>query len=94
MDKAMELQDKADSYENRIAYHEEKAKKIDLSMPESIEHFQTILDKAKAKHKWLKDWTIPRQHSYSLTYANKEVKEAEKNLSLATKLWWDTTASI
>ena len=51
----MELQDKADSYENRIAYHEEKAKKIDLSMPESIEHFQTILDKAKAKHKGLKD---------------------------------------
>jgi hypothetical protein len=87
MDKAMELQDKADSYESRIAYHEEKAKKIDLSMPESIEHFQTILDKAKAKHKGLKDNTIPRQHSYSLTYANKEVKEAEKNLALALKLW-------
>ncbi len=87
MDKSMELQDKADSYENRIAYHEEKAQRIDLSMPESIEHFQTILDKAKAKHKGLKDGTIPRQHSYSLTYANKEVKEAEKNLSLATKLW-------
>ena len=94
MDKSMELQDKAESYENRIAYHEERAKKIDLSMPESIEHYTQILDKAKAHHKGLKDWTIPRQHSYSLTYANKEVKEAEKNLSLATKLWWDTTASI
>ena len=55
MDKSMELQDKAESYENRIAYHEERAKKIDLSMPESIEHYTQILDKAKAHHKGLKD---------------------------------------
>jgi len=87
MDKAMELQNKADSYNSRIAYHEEKAKKIDLSMPESIEHYTIVLDKAKAYHKGLKDNTIPRQHSYSLTYANKGVKEAEKNLALAIKLW-------
>ena len=83
----MELQDKAGSYDNRISHYEEKSKKIDLSMPESIEHYTKILDKAKARHKGLKDGTIERQHSYSLTYANKEVKEAEKNLALAIKLW-------
>ena len=28
-----------------------------------------------------------RSHSYSLTYANKSVKETKKNLDLAVKLW-------
>jgi len=29
----------------------------------------------------------PREHSYSLTYAKKDVNEAEKNLQLAKRLW-------
>lgn len=93
MDKSMELQKKADSYTDRIAYYEEKANQINLSMPESIRYFQYKLDKAKRIHQGMKDGSIPRAHSYSLTYANKEVKEMQKNLDLAIKLWGTTQPS-
>jgi hypothetical protein len=56
-------------------------------MPESIEFFQFKLEQAKKKHQGMKDGTIERSHSYSLTYAKKEVNEAEKNLKLAVRLW-------
>lgn len=43
--------------------------------------------RAKAKHEGLKNGTIPRSHSFSLTYANKEVKEIQKKLEIAKRLW-------
>ena len=56
-------------------------------MPESIEYYEFKLEQAKAKHEGLKNGTIPREHSFSLTYAKKEVNEMAKNLETAKKLW-------
>ncbi|WP_233141475.1 DUF3560 domain-containing protein [Aggregatibacter actinomycetemcomitans] len=87
MDKAVEEMRKAESYGDKIAYWEEMAEKIDLSMPESLDYFQFELAKAKEKHKALKDNPELRTHSYSLTYANKAVKELTKKVQLAELLW-------
>jgi len=87
MRKSVELSEKAESYQDRAAYWERTAQDINLSMPESVEYYAFRLEEAKAKHQGLKDGTIERRHSYSLTYAKKEVNEAEKNLKLAHKLW-------
>jgi hypothetical protein len=61
--------------------------KIDLSMPESIEYFEHQLEKARARHKGLKDGTIEREHSFSLAYAKKKVNELEDKVKDARKLW-------
>lgn len=87
MGKAMELQKKAQEYEDRVSYWEEKAKTINLSMPESLEYFEFKLEQAKTKHEGLKNGTLERHHSFSLTYAKKEVNETEKLLKMAQKLW-------
>lgn len=87
MGKSVEFSNKAESYESRVAYWESKANTINLSMPESLEFYEFELEKAKAKHKGLKDGTIPKRHSYSLTYAKKELNEIENKLKLAKQLW-------
>jgi hypothetical protein len=87
MHKSVELSKKAESYESRVEYWKDKASTINLSMPESIEYYEFEVEKAKMKHEGLKDGSIPRSHSYSLTYAKKDVKEAEKKLELAKRLW-------
>lgn len=87
MDKAVEESKKAESYENRVSYWANKAKDINLSMPESLEYYEFELEKAVAKHEGLKNGTIARSHSYSLTYAKKERNEIEAKLKLAHKLW-------
>lgn len=56
-------------------------------MPESIDYFSDRLEKAVAYHEGLKDGSIEREHSYSLTYANKEVKELKKKVEIAKLLW-------
>ncbi len=87
MDKYVEFSKKADDYKSRIDYWADKANTINLSMPESIEFYEFEVEKAKMKHEGLKDGTIERSHSFSLTYAKKEVNEAEKKLKLAQRLW-------
>jgi hypothetical protein len=87
MRKSIEESDKAKNYERRAKYWEDKANSINLSMPESLEYFEFKLEEAKKKHQFLKDNPEKRAHSYSLTYANKEVKETENNLHLAIRLW-------
>lgn len=79
--------EKAQEYVQRAAYWEAKAKDINLSMPESLEYYEFELQKAKAKHEGLKNGTIKKEHSYSLTYAKKEVNEIEKKLKTAKILW-------
>ena len=79
--------DKAKDYEQRAEYWEKKADTINLSMPESLEYYEFLLEQAEAKHKGLKDGTIEKRHSYSLQYANKAKKEAASNLEIAKKLW-------
>jgi hypothetical protein len=87
MDKSMELKKKAESYDSKKAYWESMSNKIDLSMPESIEYFEFKLEEAKMHHEGLKNGTIKKEHSYSLTYAKKAVNEMKKNYDLSLKLW-------
>lgn len=87
MQKSVDLSKKAETYEARAEYWEARTEKIDLSMPESIEYFAFRLGKATAYHAGLKDGSIERSHSFSLTYANKEKKEMAKKLETAKRLW-------
>jgi hypothetical protein len=87
MSKSIEFSNQSEKYENRAKYWENRTEIINLSMPESIEYFEFLLEKAKKNHQGLKDGTIERSHSFSLTYANKEVKENEKKVELAKRLW-------
>ena len=87
MSKSIELSDKAKEYESRVSYWENKASTINLSMPECILFYEFELERAKAKHEGLKNGTIKKEHSYSLTYAKKELNEIENKLKLANKLW-------
>lgn len=87
MRQSVELSQKAESYQSRIKYWEEQAEKINLSMPESIDYYQALLERAEDYHAKLKSGELPREHAYSLTYAKKDVNEARKNLELAIKLW-------
>lgn len=87
MRKSIEEDEKAKNYRRRAEYWERKANSINLSMPESIEYFEFKLEEARKNHQFLKDHPEKREHSMSLQYANRDVKEIEKNLSLAVKLW-------
>jgi hypothetical protein len=87
MSKSVEFSKKSEDYESRVAYWAKRASTINLSMPESIEFYEFELEKAKAIHEGLKNGTIERGHSFSLTYAKKEVNEIEKKLELAKRLW-------
>lgn len=81
---------KAEDYQSRADYWENRADIINLSMPESIEYFEYKLEEAKKYHAGLKDRTIERRHSMSLQYANKEVKNMQTNYDLAVKLWGES----
>lgn len=87
MDKSVELSDKAEQYRQRAEYWAGRTDIINLSMPESIEYFEFKLEEALKTQQGLKDGTIAREHSFSLTYATKEVKLMKENLELAKKLW-------
>ncbi|KPE49750.1 DUF3560 domain-containing protein [Chryseobacterium indologenes] len=87
MGKAVEFSEKATTHESKAEYWERRAKDINLSMPESIEYYEFKLEAAKIQHEGMKSGTIARSHSMSLQYANRDVKEAQKNLDLAKKLW-------
>jgi hypothetical protein len=89
MGKSIEFSEKAAEYEARAEYWESKTNVINLSMPESIEFYEYKLEKATEYHEGLKSGKYPREHSFSLTYAKKEVNELTKNLELAKKLWGD-----
>ena len=87
MGNSVREQEIADERARKAEYWEAKAEEINLSMPESLEYFTAQLEKAKARQKGLKDGTIEREHSYSLTYATKAVKELAQKVELAQKLW-------
>lgn len=87
MAKSVEFSDKAKEYKERAEYWKALEGKIDLSMPESIEYFEYKLEEAKERYEGLKSGRIERDHSFSLTYAKKEVNELGKKLEIAKKLW-------
>jgi len=87
MAKSVEFSQVSEDQLSRSEYWAERANKIDLSMPESIDFFEFKLEEAKARHEGLKNGTIEREHSFSLTYAKKEVNEIEKKVKIAKLLW-------
>lgn len=87
MGKSVEMTNKADQHENKSEYWAKKANDINLSMPESVEYYEYKFEEAKMTHEGLKDGSIERSHSFSLTYAKKAVNDAQKNLAIAKKLW-------
>lgn len=87
MGKSVEFAEKAEEAVRKAEYWENKAEEVTLAIPESLEYFQAKLEKAIAYHAGLKNGTIERTHSYSLTYANKEVKKLKKNVEIAKLLW-------
>lgn len=87
MGKSVEFSKKADEHESKAEYWARKANDINLSMPESLEFYIHQLEKAKEYHEGLKSGKYERKHSFSLTYAKKEVNELEKKIVLARKLW-------
>jgi len=89
MGKSVEESKKAETYQDKSSYWEQKQNDINLSMPESLEYYEFLLEKAKVKHEAIKSGEVERMHSYSLTYAKKEVNEIEKKLKLARQLWAD-----
>lgn len=87
MRKSCELADKAKEHRNKAERYEKRAKKIDLSMPESLEHYAKQLEKEIATHKFLKENPDKRPHSMALQYANKGVKTAKRQLEIAKMMW-------
>jgi len=87
MDKSMELKAKAELHQYKAEYWEGKADEINLSMPESIEYFEYKLEEAKMRHEGLKEGTLKREHSYSLTYAKKSLNDLENKFKIAKTLW-------
>lgn len=87
MSKAVEFTKKAETLESKAEYWKGRENTINLSMPESVEYYEYKLQLAKEKHEMYKNNPEKRQHSFSLTYAKKEVNEIEKKLQLANKLW-------
>ncbi|MFY7884105.1 MAG: DUF3560 domain-containing protein [Dolichospermum sp.] len=87
MAKSIQYSEKAGEYESRADYWARRANVINLSMPESLEYFEFLLEGAKKKHEELKNGTVERRHMYSLTYAKKELNEIQKKLDIAKRLW-------
>lgn len=64
-----------------------KATEINLSMPESFDFFNSELEKAIERHKFLKENPDKRSHSMELAYANNKVKDLRKKVEIAKRLW-------
>ncbi|MBB1150257.1 DUF3560 domain-containing protein [Myroides sp. NP-2] len=87
MGKSVEFSEKANDYLSKAEYWESKANEINLSMPESLEYYEYKLEEAKERHEGLKSGKYERTHSFSLTYAKKEVNELTKKFEIAKRLW-------
>jgi len=88
MGKSVEYSKKAEELKEKASYWEDKAKEINLSMPQSVEYFKKKLDKAKEVQKIIKNMKPKeRPHAYSLQYANKEVKELTEKYNKSLILW-------
>lgn len=87
MRKSIEMLNKVETHEDKAEYWKSRANDINLSMPESLEFYEYELEKAKERHEGLKSGKYERTHSFSLTYAKKEVNELQKKFDLAKKLW-------
>lgn len=87
MGSCIKEQDIAEEKARKAEYWEIKAKEINLSTPDSLDFYTYKLEQAKEYHIGLKNGSIEKEHSYSVTYANKEVKNLTRKVELAKQLW-------
>lgn len=87
MEKSVENADKAKEHERKAEAWEARVNDIDLSIPESLEYYSDELKKAIEHQQLLKSKPELREHTYSLTYATKKVKELTKKVEIAKILW-------
>ncbi len=87
MRKFCEASDKAREQERRAEYWKMKADEINLSSPESIEFFTAKLEQATGLQQAYKTGKREQEHSYSLSYATKAVKDIKEKLEIAVRLW-------
>lgn len=85
--KAVEMHDKARMHEQKAERWEHKKDDINLSMPESLEYYKEMHQKAIEYHEGVKSGKYSKEHGYTLTYAKKAVNDLAKKVELATKLW-------
>lgn len=85
--KAVEMHDKAREHERKAESWERRQGDINLSIPESLEYYKEKLEQAIEYHQGLKSGKYPKEHAYSMAYANKAVKDLKKQVELATILW-------
>lgn len=85
--KFVEQSDKAEAHLQKAEYWASKANDINLSMPESLEFYAHEVERLAEIHKGMKEGVVPREHSMSLQYASKNLKEAKQKYELAQKLW-------
>lgn len=89
MRKSVEMSRKSDDYESRAKYWEERANVVNLSMPESIDYYAFKVEQLTKAHQYLKEHPEARPHSFALTYAKKDLNQAQKDYQTALKLWGD-----
>jgi hypothetical protein len=87
MGKSVAESEKAEELASRAEYWASMSRKIDISMPESIDFYAHKMEQKKERHEGLKSGKYTREHSFSLTYAKKELNEVKKLYELAKKLW-------
>lgn len=85
--KSWQLADEAKEVKRKAEYWEKRSGKIDLSMPESIEYFESLVEQMEENLRQFKSGEKPKEHSYSLSYASKDLRETKKKFELAKKLW-------
>lgn len=87
MGKCVEMSNKAAEYEDRAEYWEKQSNVINLSMPESLEYYEYKLLEAQKHHEGLKVGTLKQDHSMSMQYASKAVRDLKRTLKTAKLLW-------
>lgn len=87
MRKYIENLDKAREHERKAEYWTMKAEEINLSSPESVDFFTAKLEKAIEIQQEYKTGKREKEHSFSLNYATKAVKDLRKKVEMANKLW-------
>lgn len=84
MQKSHEYYKKSQEYADRAEYWQERASQINLSIPESLPHFKQMLQEALLEREEM------AQGQKSGRYGARDrgkIKELEKKVKLATKLW-------
>jgi hypothetical protein len=88
MDNCVKYSQKAEDHILKAKNLEHKLKReLPIDTPDCLKELREQLNDAKEVHKLYKENKESREHAFSLTYANKKVKDLTKRLEIATDLW-------